>query len=122
MSTSEKNVFNIILLIVLFGALIYLYLTQPFDDLSLSSVIAMGTFTLQAIFKYVHDYRNRNQTHMERTWFQLSIVVSSLFIILYLFWVDEWVVLKLFFWVLEGFLFYGYVKKLILNKLDAEPK
>lgn len=122
MSTPEKNVFNIILLIVLFGALIYLYLTQPFDDLSLSSVIAMGTFTLQAIFKYVHDYRNRNQTHMERTWFQLSIVVSSLFIILYLFWVDEWVVLKLFFWVLEGFLFYGYVKKLILNKLDAEPK
>lgn len=38
MSTPEKNVFNIILLIVLFGALIYLYLTPPFNDFSLNSI------------------------------------------------------------------------------------
>lgn len=38
MSTSEKNMFNIILLIVLFVAIIYLYVTPPFNDFSLNSI------------------------------------------------------------------------------------
>lgn len=117
MSTSEKNVFNIILLIVLFGALIYLYLTQPFDDLSLSSVIIMGLLTLQAIIKYVHDYKN--QTDIEYKWFKVFVTVSSLFIIVYLFWVHQWIIIKIVFWVLEGCLLYGYVKKLMITKPDT---
>jgi hypothetical protein len=50
MSTSEKNMFNIILLMVLFVALIYF--SQPLNDVSIGPVITMGMVTLQAMIYY----------------------------------------------------------------------
>lgn len=118
MSTSEKNLFNTIFLIVLFVALVYL--SQPLDSSSIGSVIVMGVVTLQAILKYVHDYNN--QTGIEHTWFKVFVMISSLFIIVYLFWVHQWLIIKSMFWVLEGFIFYGYAKKLIISKLHSKSK
>lgn len=118
MSTSEKNLFNTIFLIVLFVALVYL--SQPLDSSSIGSVIVMGVVTLQAILKYVHDYNN--QTGIEHTWFKVFVMISSLFIIVYLFWVHQWIIIKSVLWVLEGSIFYGYVKKLMINKLPTRSK
>lgn len=118
MSTSEKNMLNIVLLIVLFVALIYF--SQPLNDVSIGPVITMGMVTLQAMIYYIHGYKN--QTGIEQTWLQVFTVVSSLIIIVYLFWVHQWLIIKLLYWVLEGSLFYGYAKKLIISKLHAKSK
>lgn len=118
MSTSEKSMFNIILLIVLGVALIYV--SQPLNTVSIGSVILMGMLTLQAIIKYIHDYNN--QTSIEYRWFNVFVTVSSLMIIVYLFWVHQWIIIKLIFWVLEGCLFYGYAKKLMISKRNTRLK
>ena len=118
MSTSAKKVYNMILLIVLFVALIYF--SQPLDSISIGPVIAMGIVILQAMIYYIHGYKNQND--IEHTWFQVFMVISSLIIMVYLFWVHQWIIIKLVYWVLEGSLFYGYEKKLIISKLHSQSK